>query len=408
MRIVLLSLLFLAGCSRVSVSRGPLPHEVYVWQRQWTPAVRNGIERASASVAGFNVLIGEIDPHGDTVRTSFAHPDYPALAHAGKPIGLGLRIGVYRGEFSPRSKPLRAAIDTLRAAIDQAKAADLAIAELQIDFDCPSSRLAGYAIWARELHSAFPGMPLAITALPDWLARSDFGALAAAAGRFVLQVHSVSNQPGTTPVLCDTGAARKAIARAGKFGIPFRVALPTYSCELLADASGNVVGVRAEGSPPPTDAMTLVLRSDAAEMAAFVRELETERPVSLAGIIWYRLPIDSDRLNWRWPTLAAIIAGRTPRAEGKLVFEASESGVEDAVLENQGDADWAMPAEIALPEETIAADGVNGFQIEPTASGQWKLRRSDERILPPGGRMVCGWIRRSARGIANQPLPNIP
>ncbi|HEY3901656.1 MAG TPA: DUF3142 domain-containing protein [Chthoniobacter sp.] len=267
----------------------------------------------------------------------------------------------------------------------------------------PIVAIAGYTVWVRELHSAFPRMRLAITALPDWLAQRDFSTLAAAAGDFVLQVHSVPNRPGTTPVLCDTIAARKAIARAGKLGIPFRVALPTYSCELLADPSGNIVGVRAEGAPPISNAGTLVLRSDAAEMAAFVRNLETERPVSLTGIIWYRLPIDSDRLNWRWPTLAAIIAGRTPKAEGKLVFASSESGTEDAVLENQGDADWVLPAEVALPADTIAADGVNGFQLDPALVRPWKLRRVGQRILPPGSRMVCGWIRRGTHvGIANQ------
>jgi hypothetical protein len=403
MRIALLSLLLLAGCSRAPVSRGPLPHEVYVWQRQWTPAVRSGVERAAASVARFNVLIGEIDMRGGIVRTALAHPDYPALAHVGKPVGLGLRIGVYRGEFSPESKPLLAAIDALRAAIDEAKGAGLSIAEVQIDFDCPSSRLAGYAVWVREFHAAFPGIRLAITALPDWLAKDDFNGLANAAGSFILQVHSVPNGPGAAPVLCDTAAARKAIARAGKLGIPFRVALPTYSCELLADSSGKVVGVRAEGAPAPADTAALVLHSDATELAALVRELETERPVDLAGIIWYRLPIDSDRLNWRWPTLAAVIAGRTPKAEGKLIFETSGSGVDDAVLENRGDADWLLPAELALPPDTIAADGVNGFQIAPSVTGPWKLRRSGQRILPPGSRVVCGWIRRSTHsGIANQ------
>ena len=139
--------------------------------------------------------------------------------------------------------------------------------ELQIDFDCPSARLAGYVIWVKELRSAFPQTPLAITVLPDWLAQRDFAALAKAAGRFVLQVHSVPGISGAAPVLCDGKLARQAIERAGRFGVPFRVALPTYSCELRADSSGRIVGVHAEDSQPAAESATLVLRADAAEMA---------------------------------------------------------------------------------------------------------------------------------------------
>jgi hypothetical protein len=263
-----------------------------------------------------------------------------------------------------------------------------------MDFDCSSRQLDGYAVWVREMHAAFPQETIAITVLPDWLKQREFAPLARAAGRFVLQVHSVPGTRGTKPVLCDTAAARKAVAQAARVGVPFRVALPTYSCELLMDDTGKVTGVRAEDGLPAENRKRVLLRSDAAELTALVRDWEYSRPVTLSGVVWYRLPIDTDRLNWRWPTLAAIVAGRTPAAEGKLLFEPAGHGVEDAVLENTGEADWVLPVELALPDGILAADGVNGFHVEADTHGSTRLRRGTEQILPPGGRLVCGWIRR--------------
>jgi hypothetical protein len=396
MRLLFILLLVLAGCSRPATSRGPLPHEVYVWQRHWTPAVHEGLERAAPVVAGFDVLIGEIEMKDGAVHTAVAQTDYTALAHAGRPVGLGLRIATYSGPFNPQSKPLVAAMETLRTALAQARAAKVRVSELQIDFDCPSAHLAGYAIWAHTLRSAFPHTPIAITALPDWLKQRDFALLAREAGRFVLQVHSVPNKRGTPPVLCDTTSARRAVVLAGRLGLPFRVALPTYSCDLRTDAAGHVIGVRAEDSPASPASGHVLLRANATELTALVHDWEFSRPASLVGLIWYRLPIESDQLNWRWPTLAAIIAGRTPQPQGKLLFQRSELGVEDAVLENAGDADWALPTQLALPQDTVAADGVNGFHLETGTGDTPKLCGSAGRILAPGGRLVCGWIRRAA------------
>jgi hypothetical protein len=76
------------------------------------------------------------------------------------------------------------------------------------------------------------------------------------------------------------------------------------------------------------------------------------------------------------------------------VFDPAGGGVEDAVLKNPGEADWVLPTELALPDGIFAADGVNGFRVETVAPGSTRLRREIEQVLPPGGRMVCGWIRR--------------
>ena len=73
------------------------------------------------------------------------------------------------------------------------------------------------------------------------------------------------------------------------------------------------------------------------------------------------------------------------------------------MLENHGDADWTLPADLSLPINTVAGDGVNGFLFEPDSTGSWKLHGPTGRILAPGGRMVCGWIRRAQTPAANPP-----
>jgi hypothetical protein len=47
-------------------------------------------------------------------------------------------------------------------------------------------------------------------------------------------------------------------------------------------------------------------------VANLVHEWSIDPPANLAGLIWYRLPNEDDDLNWRWPTLAAVMQGRAP------------------------------------------------------------------------------------------------
>ncbi|HWN42100.1 MAG TPA: hypothetical protein VNW71_07740, partial [Thermoanaerobaculia bacterium] len=56
-----LALAFLAlACQPRERAAGPLPQEAYVWQRAWTPAVREAVSQAS-DFAGLTVLAAEID-----------------------------------------------------------------------------------------------------------------------------------------------------------------------------------------------------------------------------------------------------------------------------------------------------------------------------------------------------------
>ena len=38
-------------------------------------------------------------------------------------------------------------------------------------------------------------------------------------------------------------------------------------------------------------------------------------------LLWYRVPVSRDSLNWSWPTLAAVMAGRAPVHRLEVVHE---------------------------------------------------------------------------------------
>ena len=54
-----LALLALLACRHPHAS-GPLRQEAYVWQRSWTPAVREAVRQANG-ISGFVVLAAEVD-----------------------------------------------------------------------------------------------------------------------------------------------------------------------------------------------------------------------------------------------------------------------------------------------------------------------------------------------------------
>jgi len=93
----LLSLALLAlACQPRERAAGPLPQEAYVWQRAWTPAVREAVSQ-TPDFAGLTVLAAEIDLSRSPFRAFRVGIDWQALRDAGRPVGLALRIGRFQG-----------------------------------------------------------------------------------------------------------------------------------------------------------------------------------------------------------------------------------------------------------------------------------------------------------------------
>ncbi len=167
-------------------------------------------------------------------------------------MGLALRIGCFSGPFAQTGQPIATLADVAAGLVNQARRHGMEPAELQIDFDCPESKLDGYAIWLRAIRQAVAPTPVSITALPSWLNHSSFNRLLTQAPRYVLQVHSLSRPSSTDRLapLCDVEAARGAVRKAARLGGAFLVALPTYGYQVAFDEHGKYLSISAEGPSP--------------------------------------------------------------------------------------------------------------------------------------------------------------
>jgi hypothetical protein len=376
-----------------------LPHEAYIWQRAWNLAVRDAITNAAPSLAGFCTLAAEVAWDQGKPRVVRVPVDWPALQRTGKPYGVALRVGGYTGPFDRPREFLTQLAGTLVADAGQP-------AELQIDFDSVTSRLTDYRGWVEAIRQRVAPVPVTVTTLPSWMESPAFATLVKAADGFVLQVHSLERPTASDAPLtvCDAAAARRRVEQAAKLGVPFRVALPTYGYLVAFDARGKFIGLSAEGPIRswPASATLRTVRADAAGMARLVQHWTAARPANMRGVIWYRLPTAEDTLNWRWQTLAAVIAGRIP--EAKLVGQAqrTQPGLVEIELANTGEADAALPATVTATwrdARLVAADALGGYERLDTGARKFILRAKPsltlQRLAPGEGRVI-GWLRLSA------------
>lgn len=391
-------------------ARGPMAHQAYVWQRAWTPEVRRAIGGHADELAGLVALGAEISwSAGRPVLVRVAI-DHELLKSLRGPVGLALRVGGYSGPFTPDAEATKAVLSAARGLLDQSRAAGLTLSELQIDFDCPESKLDGYRAWVELLRRQAAPTPVVVTALPSWLDRPAARALLEAADGYVLQVHSLVRPAGPdamTP-LCDPAAAVKAVEKAARLGRPFRVALPTYGYVAAFDSAGKFLGISAEGPAPnwPADARRAEIHSDPAALAALVRQWTADRPACMTGIIWYRLPNDEDKMNWRWATIKEVMAGRTPVADLRVRAERPETRLREIVLENAGTADAPLDVTVTVrwdKARLVAADAIGGFErVEPSPPGTTDGKtglvlkgQAPEGRLRPGEKKRIGWLRLS-------------
>ena len=378
-----------------------LPQQVYVWQRVWTEPVSGSVLAHATNFTETAVLAAEVSWKNKLPQVVRADVDFSVLAKTHCPVGLVLRVGPFNGLLS-ENKPAMNFLSELAAGLaKEAQAKQVEPVELQIDFDCAESKLDDYRVWLETVQRRVAPLPVTITALPSWLDSQAFPQLAAAATNYVLQVHSL-NKPvdiSTPFVLCDPVAAKRAVARAGEIGVPFRVALPTYTYIVAFGADGKFIGLSAETgrSNWPEGTQLREMSADPLAMAALANDWAKTHPAALRGVIWYRLPVPVDNLNWRWPTLGAIIAGRVPRGSFHAVARRVEAGLVEISLVNDGELDISsrLTVEARWPDaRLIAGDGLHGFELaDQNGSAATFQNQSSNFRLPAGETEVIGWLR---------------
>ena len=386
--------IWLAGV--FGVRAASLSHDVYIWQRVWDAPVVAAVSNAQMHVQQCDILAAEARWKDGRLDVTSICPDYTALRRTAMPVGLVLRVGEFpQNETHATATLLHLAVHLVHEALTN----QIALAEVQVDFDCPENKLDVYRIWLGSLRRAIAPVPLTITALPCWLGHAEaFRRLVSETDGFVLQVHSLHRPSNAHEpfLICDPAQARRAVAVAGGFDRPFRIALPTYGYTLAFETNGFFTGFSAEGPALrwPEGTMLREVRSDPAAMAGLVCDWTVAPPAQCRGIIWYRLPCDNDQMNWSWVTLAAVMAGQTPRANLVISQQRPEPGLVELLMLNTGDADAHEPLALVIRWQSghlLAADALGGF--DKHADGTDGICFTGTPHLMPGQTRTIGWLR---------------
>jgi hypothetical protein len=365
-------------------AQSPLEHDAYIWQRSWRAPLLESIAANKDLVRSWRVLAAQVSPTGKlmpvTVQTK-------ALEESGRQLVMVVRIDGQLPNFD-QTRLLDQVLALHRRWRDQG----LTIAGLEIDHDCGTAKLPGYAQFLEQLRSRLDrGTQLSITALPVWISSRHLADVLGAVDESVLQVHSVQNPANG---LFEPVQAGKWIADyAKKSPTDFRVALPNYGSRVGFDDSGNVTFVESESAlgRGATNAQEIVVAPESVRQLMLA--VNGNRPKNLLGYAWFRLPTDADQRAWSIATWRAVIQGKPLTPAARITARpTSDPKLFDLIAQNTGDTDVSPPTRIKLAGNCSDADGVSGYVAE-TVEGRLWLVRPASPLLHPQHEISVGWAR---------------
>lgn len=384
MRILATLLLCLVGLSAstsaIRTTAEPLPHDAYVWQRVWTPAVTSAAAQSADIVRSWRILLAEGDRSGRWTMVSVPWADVLAT---GRPV-----IGVIRIDGRLDEDRMTALLDRVVATVSAPKTLQ-SIMGVEIDYDCPTSKLATYAKFLAALRARLPSsIALSITALPTWLSSPALGRLATDLNEVVLQVHAVEDPRRG---LFDPDQAERWVREFGRrIGRPFRVALPAYDVRVTWRGNGRLASVESE-VPLLAGPGGELLDARPEAVLGLLHALQRSAPAGLIGVVWFRLPTDADSRAWSLETWRAVVTDRlAPAHVSASLVPAEQPDLWNVVLSNDGAMDAQLPSQVRLDPACQAADGANGFKLTADhraleSNGNGRLRAQTKRTI--------GWAR---------------
>ena len=389
MRLLVTMLLCVIGLSgsmpQIRAATEPLPHDAYIWQRVWTPQVISSVRRSSDIVRAWRVLLGEADSAGRWTTVAIPWADLQAVH---RPV-----VGVIRIDGRLDEGRMPAMLDQIMSRVEPVSAN---LAGVEIDYDCPTSRLPAYAhflagLRSRLVHSIARPIALSITALPTWMTSTELERLTQPLDEVVLQVHAVDDPRRG---LFDPVQAERWVREFGRrIGRPFRVALPAYDVRVTWRADGRLASVEGETPLLMGSSHGELLGAAPEAVLRFLQTLQRAGPDGLIGIAWFRLPTDADTRAWSLQTWRAVITGALPPARLSAgLVPAERSDLWTITLSNDGSVDAMLPRQVRLDSACEMADGANGFRLAAgdrplvlEATGNDRLRAHAKRII--------GWAR---------------
>lgn len=382
-----------------------LTQQLYIWQRRWTAEHAGALAQSQADFQALRVLGLQYHRSASGPVWVLPQPDLALLAHDGRPVWLVVRLDGQLAQL-----PFSLLGQKLQLLLQQWQHAGIQLAGIELDYDSASSQLALYQQWLQQLRPLLPsGMPLGITALPDWLTSSDFAALLQTTDQVTLQLHSVLDpSQGLFQLELAKGWIRQLLRWQPK---QFSLALPAYHSALIRQPNGmnqpeaTAQQVWVESEVPlahPGQRQELYL--DPKPLQQLLQWLAAEQAKAqlpgLVSLVWFRLPLPGDQRAWPYAVLQAVVRQQPLAAKPVLQLRGQAPQLQ-LVLHNQGNIALDLPAQLQLQgRECLAADALQGYQLTTTqAAAPWQhyqLRQpasntAPRRQLAPGVSLILGW-----------------
>ncbi len=353
----------------------------YVWQQSWSSNVIEAIINESSTT--MYPLATVVSPRGKSCLTQIPWDTLRKTDHRFVPV---IRVPLKAFNREDIAEELARIGTELNGA-----------GEIQMDLDCPESRLEEYTRLITGFRGRFPDRKVSITVLPSHLNNRAFRKLATATDYYVLQVHGLNvpkklNDPAE---LMNLRTAEKAIKRAEALGHPYSIALPCYAYELNFDpVSGIFLFLTAER---PSRRQHTIKKRIAADQADLAHLLEMFRGLEHAReIIWFRLPVAGDRLCLPRSSLAAIESGEPPKSNVECMTRAISDQSIEIELRNKNTI-HAHSVTLALNwKESRGSFDCYG-EASATVGAPGRLPTEIRvPIPPPGQSSKIGWFETSS------------
>lgn len=285
----------------------------------------------------------------------------------------------------------------------RAQAAGLRVKGLQIDFDCPTSKLEKYGELLKLLRAKVPkGESLSITALPTWLSNPHFERILGPLDFYVPQFYegSMGTDYGHIAPISNVDRLREGLNRCSQIDKPFLAGLPAYGQSLLYDAQGRMSGTYRDLSPTqacrhpglgldqayPADSTMNPASQDTwigEQLLSFVAtkadaqgrglgyrivyKLPTatllrkgyeavveDRPANCLGIAIFRFPEAEETMTVPMPSVSAVIRGETLTSHLELSVQAKSEPWE--LVERPG-SPGRLPSVVRLALKNTGNEG---------------------------------------------------
>jgi len=330
-------------------------NSVYIWQRSWDEHVGESISDLKTELNKFIILCGDLRYENGKISINTVDIDWNYFSKGDAEIILAIRINTGTKALL-KSDSVYQVIDGLEIILDKAilstQEQRIKITEVQLDYDCPTSKLADYGKFLALYKERFPSLKISITALPTWLNSKEFKKVVKNISYYVLQLHSfeIPKTMDKAKQIFLKDSASLYVKRAVRLKHPFSISLPTYGYEVVFDKNGGFLGLRGEVKRNilGKDIQYKAVMTDPAKILSFLDDISLSKLDKFLGICWFRMPLETDEFNWHTETFKAVLNGYVPHAKFNVKIEKPQPGLYEIYLVNNGNQNILRPVEFKI------------------------------------------------------------